>query len=440
MKTTFGPKSAVPVPEARDFPVVVVEPKTGSKATIYLDDDRGKALHFVVFYSEGKRQRMPRREFEAAFRLAQEIVSELGAGSQDMLPLSGVDRRVYERAIDLLRPLNLSLDEVAAEAVILRTRLNGTATPVEAVDYYVKTRPKVAPNITARAVVDEFIESRKREKVGSLYLRDLKNRLACFADAFACPISVITPKEIDRYLNALNVGVRTRYNYRNTLGTLMNFAKEHGYLPLDFPGLLRNGKKRRFDREVVVFTPEDMAALLAGAKPALIPPLAITAFSGVRAEEVKRLDWCHVKLGKGHIEIPARISKTKIRRLAPITPNLRAWLAPHVQTQGRVCVYVNLSNQYLKLARKLGLSWKRNALRHSFVSYRVADINNIPQVAMESGHTVRELQTDYLEVVDQDAAKKWFSIMPSAPSNVVPMSASPSCSSSSLVLAVEAVC
>jgi integrase/recombinase XerD len=97
----------------------------------------------------------------------------------------------------------------------------------------------------------------------------------------------------------------------------------------------------------------------------------VTAFAGIRAEEVKRLDWKHVKLGKGHIEIPASISKTKLRRLAPIVANLRAWLAPHRQAQGPVCPFINLSNQDLKLAPKAGAAWKRNALRHSFVSYRV---------------------------------------------------------------------
>lgn len=400
--------------------MVVVEPKTGSKATIYCDDDRGKDIYIITFYSEGQRQRIVRREFEDAFKLAQQVVVELGDGLGDMLPLVGKERHVYERAIAAL-PSGMELDEAVAELAKIRSLLNGVASPTEAVDHYLKTRPKVR-NIKVRDAVEAFVESRRCEDAGLLYIRDLNCRLGRFADAFDSPLCMVTPLDIDRYLNALNVSVRTRYNYRNTIGTLMNFAKERGYLAADFPGLMRNGKKRKFEREIVVFTPDEMASLLVGAKPALVPPLAITAFSGVRAEEVKRLEWRHVKLGKGHIEIPARISKTKLRRLAPITANLRAWLTPHVQPQGPVCVYKNLSNQYAKRAVKVGVKWKRNALRHSFVSYRVADICNIPQVAMESGHTVRELQTDYLEVVDKEAATQWFSITPTSPKNVVALS------------------
>jgi integrase len=226
---------------------------------------------------------------------------------------------------------------------------------------------------------------------------------------------------IDRYLDALSVAKRTRYNYRGNIGTLMNYAKERGYLSHDFPGLLKVGKRKKFPRKVQVFTPEEMGKLLHGAKPDVALPLAITAFAGVRAEEVKKLERRHFNLVKGYIAVPADIAKNKTRRLVPIVPNLRLWLERLLPEDGLVCVYKNLSNQYLKAASKLGVTWRRNGLRHSFVSYRTADVENIPQVAMESGHTVKELQTDYLEVVDKDAAKLWFSLCPAAPTNIVTM-------------------
>jgi len=173
----------------------------------------------------------------------------------------GNERRVYEHALDLLRPLGLSLDQAAAEAVELRQRLDGAASPMEAVDYFVKVRPKAAPTITVQAVVEEFIQSRQQEQVGPLYLRDLRNRLGAFAEAFQCPISLATPLAIDRYLNALGVSARTRYNHRGTIGTLMNFAKERHYLPLDFSGLLRNGKKRKFVRDTAPGEPSHKVPL-----------------------------------------------------------------------------------------------------------------------------------------------------------------------------------
>jgi integrase len=217
---------------------------------------------------------------------------------------------------------------------------------------------------------------------------------------------------VEHYLENLQMSKRSRYNHRGVIGTFLNFAREKGYLPATFNGLKRAPRRTRFIRQIRVFTPADMATLLNAAKPELVSALAITAFAGVRAEEVKRLDWRQVKLEKGYIEISAAIAKNKIRRFAPITPNLAAWLASLHQQHGVVCRYKNLSNQYLKLAGNMGVKWLRNGLRHSFVSYRFAAIGNVYQVSNESGHTVKELQTDYLEIVEKELAAQWFSIAP----------------------------
>jgi hypothetical protein len=57
-------------------------------------------------------------------------------------------------------------------------------------------------------------------------------------------------------------------------------------------------------------------------------------------------------------------------------------------------------------------AWKHNALRHSFISYRVADIQNVAQVALEAGNSPQMIFKHYRELVRPDAAKAWFSIKP----------------------------
>ena len=57
-------------------------------------------------------------------------------------------------------------------------------------------------------------------------------------------------------------------------------------------------------------------------------------------------------------------------------------------------------------------AWKHNALRHLFISYRVADIQNIPQVAMEAGNSPQMILKHYRELVRPKGAKEWFAIMP----------------------------
>jgi hypothetical protein len=158
-------------------------------ATIYQTNNRGKYRYEVRYHdADGVRQRATFLVYEQAKQYAEAIVRELASGGLDVLPLRGPERRIHERALDLLQPLGLTLDEAASEVVELRKRLKDVASPVEAVDYYLKIRPKAAPSISVRAVVDEFIESRRKEEVGALYLRDLRNRLGALADAFQCSI------------------------------------------------------------------------------------------------------------------------------------------------------------------------------------------------------------------------------------------------------------
>jgi integrase len=80
--------------------------------------------------------------------------------------------------------------------------------------------------------------------------------------------------------------------------------------------------------DVTIFTPETMAKILHAAPPALVPILAIVAFSGIRMAELNQLDWKTVDLDRRIIEIRAGQAKTASRRIIPIPGNLDAWLRP----------------------------------------------------------------------------------------------------------------
>lgn len=65
----------------------------------------------------------------------------------------------------------------------------------------------------------------------------------------------------------------------------------------------------------------------------------------------------------------------------------------------------------------------QNGFRHSFASYRLAIVKSAPQVAMEMGNSDRKLYTNYLELVTEEDAQKWFAVLP--PSAKKPKSAQP---------------
>lgn len=118
--------------------------------------------------------------------------------------------------------------------------------------------------------------------------------------------------------------------------------------------------------DIEIFTPQELAKLLEVAKPCMVPYLAMGAFAGIRSAELERLDWSDVKFDRNVIEIKAQKAKTRSRRLAPITENLRAWLQPHFRPKGPVAPFANMSKQLMWLSEAAGVPWKHNALRHSW--------------------------------------------------------------------------
>jgi integrase len=133
----------------------------------------------------------------------------------------------------------------------------------------------------------------------------------------------------------------------------------------------------------------------------------------VRSEEIKRLEWADIKLKQGHVEIRVAKSKTKIRRLVTIQKNLMGWLLPFAGQSGPVSPFANLALQFAKLAKRAKVNWVTNGLRHSFISYRVAQTRNVARVSLEAGNSPNVINRNYLKHVTAAEARKWFSIMPS---------------------------
>lgn len=156
--------------------------------------------------------------------------------------------------------------------------------------------------------------------------------------------------DIDEWLRDLKVGPRTRNNLRNSVQLLFNFPISRRYLPTDHDELSAVPLARDSGGEIEIYSPQEMADLLAVASPEHVPFLAIGAFAGLRHAELQQLDWAEVRMDDGFIEVKANKAKTTSRRLVPIQDNLKRWLEPYRKASGHICDYVNTSNQIDKLA------------------------------------------------------------------------------------------
>lgn len=128
-----------------------------------------------------------------------------------------------------------------------------------------------------------------------------------------------------------------------------------------------------------------------------------------------------MRLASGVVVVEAAKAKTAARRLVPVPANLAAWLAPYAKPSGAVCPFRNVTNTLLRVARSAGVSWRHNALRHSWVSYRLAVVQDAARVALEAGNSPTIIFRHYRELATPDEGAEWFSVTPTAHGVVVPM-------------------
>ena len=395
----------------------------GNKAAIYLQNQRGYQRYEVRFYDvDGAKLRLTFTNYEAAKQFAEAALREIAQNRSNFITLRGQQAYDYQEVVKLLSPTGLSVRDAANVVVESLRLLAGNTGILEAVKYYIDNRPRKSPDITVRQVVDELLDLKQREgAVGPLHLRDLRNRLGRFAEKFNCAIRKISSPAIREYILEQPVGERTRHNLRTTLAMLFNFAASEGYLPADHKGVPRPAKRRRAKLAVLVFSPEEMSKLLNAASGDQLVALAICGFAGVRAEEVKRLQWEHLNFEEGHIVVPDAVAKCEERRIVPMAENLRAWLLPLRRDSGPVCPFANLAIVFQRTAKRAGIAWKRNALSHSFISYRVSLTKNVAQVAFEAGNSSVMVYRHYLKCVSEPMAHKWFNLFPSDSEKIMPL-------------------
>lgn len=173
----------------------------------------------------------------------------------------------------------------------------------------------------------------------------------------------------------------------------------------------------RKGRRVEILTPEEMTRFLSVLDPDWLPFFAISAFTGLRREEVSRLDWSEVKLGRSLIDLPFSKSKNGKRKLEEIPENLLAILSPFACAEGSIMPRKKLALAMTNAALAAGIKWKQNCLRHSFCSYAVA-VKGLDWTAMEADHSTKMLRDSYLEVVTKDDAERYWKIRPENPRNV----------------------
>ena len=389
----------------------------------------------LSYYASGKRQLRRFMDFAKASEEATRIAMQKAQGALGAAALSARDRVSLEQALALLAKNegigNASvarLVEIVRDYATARVGLPAGVTFTDMAQFYKQKHPSNMPRKTVPEVVAEFIADRKSASCSAVHVNDLEIRLGQFSKAFELPISAVSAPLVQQWIYGLKnqktkqaVAARTKENMFRQIVSLFNFARRQKYVPAELAlELSEISTPKKQHAPIGIYTPDEMRAILAAADEAVIPALTIAAFAGLRLAEVSRLDWREVRLSEKLIVVSAENAKTAARRLVPISDNLAAWLTLHVKRAGALnpCeeqaenVGNALGDRFERAAARAKVSWKRNGFRHSYISYRVAVLKDVPAVALECGNSPQVIFSNYRALATDPEAKDWFSILP----------------------------
>jgi integrase len=403
------------------FPITV---KRGScTVKIYRDRKPTGTYYRVAYHIGGKRYRLNFTDLEEAKSEAEAQASKLSRGDVDAALLNGKDRLIYGRALEALRETGTALDAAALEYSQARKHLDGISL-VDAAKFYARHHGRNIARKPVADAIEEMIAAKKGAGLSEVYSRDLKYRLGTFKQVFRCDVCSIAPQDVTTFFADLKLSPRSYNNFLRTLRTFFRFAQKQRWLSKETDLLETIERRKERGSPVEIYAPSELADLLGHARPDVAPCIALAAFAGLRAEEILRLEWADVDRRPGFIEIAAHKAKTATRRLAPVTANLAQWLATAPRNGSHI--WSHSKDGFFKVlartASRAKVTWKQNALRHSFISYRLAEVQDVNRVALEAGNSPQMIFRHYRELATPGQASSWFDVVPNAAANIVPIS------------------
>ena len=405
------------MPRKRKRRSSVVEIGTGpARVKIYTVNRKDGYPMFSLYWREGGLRRVRHLAcMDEARLVAQQVSVRLVNGFATGSEATKRNLELLRHCEQLAGEFGVTLTAAMDEWVSAR-RTAGDIPIADAVRFYAANRIDLLAVRTIVQVAGEFVESRRVSGVSAVYVRNCEAHLKRFTDCVKGNIADVTVADINRFLRGLDrMGPVTRNGIRRSIVTMFGFAKKQGYLHPDRKTAAEQSESFKVpETEIAIFTPDEMRDLLHASHARILPLMAIGAFAGIRSAEIRRLEWEDIKWDRGHIEIAGRKAKTAARRLVPLPDNLKAWLAPWREETGPIVTITDYSGALSDTAVKARIpgGWRQNALRHSFISYRVALTGDVARTALEAGNSPKMIFRHYREVVDEQAAQAWFSVTP----------------------------
>lgn len=310
-----------------------------------------------------------------------------------------------------------ALDGLVADRI---RRILAVDPRLDMVDEFLVWHSKAKPKKSCKTAIAEFLAAKKANAGKSVYnVQNLTKHLSRLPDL---DLSEITPE----LLPAITGSPRTIKNVIGAWTTFFRWCKKQGYLPYAEPTAPELLDRPSVPKSVpVTLTRSELDILLANVSAKYKPWLVLGAWAGLRTEEIcpdsksgkDGLRWEDFHWNRSLIEIRPEVAKTATRRWVPILPCLRAVLDP-IRGEGLVGPSLpphtpqkgGEEAETTRIGKFIG-GWKRNALRHSFISFYAAK-HGMEKAAMAAGNSESESRRSYHDAKGEDEADEWFAVPP----------------------------
>jgi len=372
--------------------------------------------------------------------------------------------KLKEEAQTCLELKKVQLANYGAAAASMGEKLRGDAlaaaevlkphgrTLLDAARFLSKHLLKTSGGIPLKQGLELLLLDREKPRYSVVYRKSLKHRLEPFVKNFPEDKTTrqVTPADVESFLKELHELGRapaTIESYRKEIFTLFSFLEERGHCGQNPAKLI---KRDQITTRIEVLTPAQCERLLKACDELTLPSIALGMFCGLRSSELARLDWAKVNLTEKIVIIdPTVARKTRSRRVVPISENCVQWLTPYAKESGpiqpksfrnlRDCVRVKAGfkpsydkRDFAELQslmceakkNKVKLQpWPQNCLRHSAISYALAESRDESKVASWAGNSPAMIKQHYDSQAMPSAAKAFFAICPNTLSKVVDIGA-----------------
>ena len=388
---------------------------------------------WVVRWREAKRgKNTTATTKEKALELARARVRELAAASGSRL-VSVIEAEAIERLKGLIgnRSLSAAVDALASSV----ERLGDWGQLQRAVDAWIKAGHGKILRTPLLVAVTRFLAAHQRS--APMYRGGLRKELeACArANPDLC-VSDITEDMLREWisrplLDGSPPGPRFQNNRLATWRTFLNQCRRWQMLAVDgkHPAEVI-GKAKEPDRVPDIWTVDQARRALSVVRehePQLLNYLLLGAWMGLRPFEMQRLTWDAFDFAGGYLNVSHAVArKTMQQRFVPIPANIAGLLQQRskVRTWGiqqlsaaRRCVRQHDQQDLMRLLRAHGVvtDWPQDVLRHSYISYRLAQGCGRGEVAEWCGNSETVIRQRYRRPLRREDGEAWFAIGTDSP-------------------------